>query len=279
MVVVTGGSGRAGGYVIRELTAHGRRTRNVDRRRPESESPAAHFKADLTDLGQTVAALEGAEAVVHLAAITHPGTDPDQIVFQLNVMSTWNVLQAAELLRTPKLVLASSINAMGMAYSKENVPPQYLPVDEEHPTRAEDSYSLSKVIGEQTADGFARRRPVQISSFRFHGLWDTQQERSGRRPPSSDPTHGVKHLWGYTDLTDAARACRMALEADWQGHEVFFITAADTHLSLPTREAVAATLPGVPLRAELPGYASPFDISKAQRMFGWRPERSWRDAG
>jgi nucleoside-diphosphate-sugar epimerase len=279
MVAVTGGSGRAGGYVIRELSEHGRRIRNVDRRRPENESPAAYFKADLTDLGQTVAALAGAEAVVHLAAITHPGTDPDQIVFQLNVMSTWNVLQAAELLRIPKLVLASSINAMGMAYSKENVPPQYLPVDEAHPTRAEDSYSLSKVIGEQTADGFARRRSVQIASFRFHGLWDTQQERSGRRSPSSDPSHGVKQLWGYTDLTDAARACRMALEADWQGHEVFFITAADTHLSLPTREAVAATLPGVPLRAELPGFASPFDTSKAQRMFGWRPERSWRDAG
>src|SRR5436309_2733878 len=85
-------------------------------------------------------------------------------------------LAAGGLLKVPKLVLASSINAIGMAYSNENVPPLYFPVDEEHPTRAEDSYSLSKWVGEQVADGFARRRPVQIASFRFHGLWDTRAE-------------------------------------------------------------------------------------------------------
>jgi nucleoside-diphosphate-sugar epimerase len=276
MVVVTGGSGRAGSYIMRELAEHGRRVRNVDRRGPEGESPARFYRADVTDLGQTVAALEGAEAVVHLAAIVHPLSDPPQLVFHTNAMSTWNILQAAELLKIPKLVLASSINAMGMAYSKENVPPRYLPVDEEHPTRAEDSYSLSKWIGEQIADGFARRRPVQIASFRFHGLWDTQGEHARRRSGQADPAPGAKQLWGYTDLTDAARACRMALEADWPGHEVFFITAADTALALPTREAIAATLPGVPLRAELPGYASAFDCSKAERLFGWQAEHSWR---
>jgi nucleoside-diphosphate-sugar epimerase len=217
--------------------------------------------------------------VVHLAAITHPGTDPDQVVFGTNVMSTWYVLQAAELLQIPKLVLASSINAMGMAYNRQNVPPQYLPVDEEHPTRAEDSYSLSKWAGEQIADGFARRRPVQIASFRFHALWDTREGRGSRRSPPDDPGRAVKDLWGYTDLTDAARATRLALEGDWPGHEVFFITAADTYLALPTREAAERVLPGVPLRTELPGYTSAFDCTKAERFFGWRAERSWRDAG
>ena len=159
------------------------------------------------------------------------------------------------------------------------MPPQYLPVDEEHPTRAEDSYSVSKWVGEQIADGFARRRPVQIASFRFHGLWDTRSDSARRRPAQTDPAPGAKQLWGYTDLTDAARACRMALEADWQGHEVFFITAADTSLALLTRKAIAATLPGVPLRAELPGFASAFDCSRAERLFGWRAERSWREGG
>ena len=279
MVAVTGGSGRAGAYIIRELAEHGRQVRNVDQREPAGDLPARFYRTDATDLGQTVAALEGAEAVIHLAAIVHPLSDPPQVVFQTNVRSTWNVLQAAELLKIPKLVLASSINAIGMAYSRESVPPQYLPVDEEHPTRAEDSYSLSKWVGEQIADGFARRRPVQIASFRFHGLWDTRSDSARRRPAQTDPAPGAKQLWGYTDLTDAARACRMALEADWQGHEVFFITAADTSLALLTREAIAATLPGVPLRAELPGFASAFDCSRAERLFGWRAERSWREGG
>jgi nucleoside-diphosphate-sugar epimerase len=279
MVAVIGGSGRAGAYICRELAEHGLRVRNIDLRRPEGDSPASFFRADVSDMGQVVAALEGAEAVVHLAAITHPGTDPDQVVFGTNVMSTWYVLQAAELLQIPKLVLASSINAMGMAYNRQNVPPQYLPVDEEHPTRAEDSYSLSKWAGEQIADGFARRRPVQIASFRFHALWDTREGRGSRRSPPDDPGRAVKDLWGYTDLTDAARATRLALEGDWPGHEVFFITAADTYLALPTREAAERVLPGVPLRTELPGYTSAFDCTKAERFFGWRAERSWRDAG
>lgn len=277
MLAVIGGSGRAGAYVCRELAEHGHPVRNIDRHRPEGDTPARFYRADATDLGQVVAALEGAEAVVHLAAIIHPNADPPQVVFETNVMSTWNVLQAAELLQIPKLVLASSINAMGMAFCRENVPPLYLPVDEKHPTRAEDSYSLSKWVGEQIADGFARRRPVQIASFRFHSLWDTREGRGNRRSPSDDPASGLKQLWGYTDLTDAARACRLALEADWQGHEAFFITAADTYLALPTREAAARALPDVPLRTELPGYAAAFDCSKAERIFGWRAERSWRD--
>ncbi len=276
MVVVTGGSGRAGAYIIRELAEHGRRVRNVDRRGPDRELPARLYRADLTDLGQTVAALEGAEGVVHLAAIAYPGGDPPQVVFQTNVSSTWNVLQAAELLAIPKLVLASSVNAIGLAYSKENVPPQYFPVDEAHPTRAEDSYSLSKWVGEQIADGFARRRAVQIASFRFHGLWDTQAESGHRRSAPTDPAQGAKQFWGYTDLTDAARACRMALEADWTGHEVFFIAATDTWLALPTREAIAATFPSVPLRDELSGFTSAFDCGKAERLFGWRHQHSWR---
>src|ERR1051326_6647455 len=144
MVVVTGGSGRAGAYVARELAEHGRRVRNVDLHGPREESPATFYRADVTDFGQAIAALDGAEAVVHLAAIIHPLSDPAHVVFQTNVMSTWHVLQAAQQLKIPKLVLASSINAMGMGYSREHVPPLYLPVDEAHPTRAEDSYSLSK---------------------------------------------------------------------------------------------------------------------------------------
>ncbi len=279
MFVVTGGSGRLGTMVIRELAARGRKARNVDLHAPDGDSPARFFKADLTDMGQTVAALDGAEAVVHLGAIIHPLADPAQVVFQTNVMSTWHVLQAAEHLQIPKLVLASSINAMGISFNRENIPPQYLPVDEAHLTRAEDSYSLSKWVGEQIADGFARRRPVQIASFRFHGLWDTRADDPRRPTAPTDPAPGAKHLWGYTDLNDAARACCMALEADWNGHEVFFITGADTHLDLPTRAAIAATLPGVSLRADLPGFASAYDCAKAERLFGWRAERSWRDVG
>ena len=84
-------------------------------------------------------------------------------------------------------------------------------------------------------------------------------------------------FWGWVDRRDAARACRLAIETDWQGHEVFFINGAETTLTIPTEEALAAAYPGVPLRRPLPGFASPLDISKAARILDWAPEHSWQD--
>jgi UDP-glucose 4-epimerase len=273
MIVVTGGSGRAGRYVIAELKAAGYEVRNVDTRPADG---SRWFEADLMDLGQTVAALRSADAVVHLAAIAGPGRQPESVVFGRNMTTTWNVLEAAEALGIEKLVLASSVNAVGLAYSKHRIEPVALPLDEEQPPRPEESYSLSKYLGEQMADAFARKRRMQSASFRFHALIDTSARPQPVRP-ESDPLPHAKDLWSYTDIRDAATACRMALEADWDGHEVFFITAADTRLTIPTQEAVERAFPGVPLRRELPGFASAFDITKAERLFGWRPRYSWRD--
>lgn len=270
-IVITGGSGRAGRAVIPELQAAGYETVNVDQRAAEG---VRFFHADVNNLGQTLEALQGADAVVHLAAIASPGRAPESVVFGLNVMSTWNVLEAAEILGIERLVLASSVNAVGMVYGKHLIRPDAFPIDETQTPRPEDSYSLSKWVGEQMADAFARKRKVHIASFRFHGLWDTSQ--GPRRPPPTDPEVGVKDLWGYLDLRDAARACRLALEADWEGHEAFFLTAEDTILGIPTAEAIRRCFPAVSLRRELPGFSSVFDTSKAERLFGWRPEYSWR---
>src|SRR5262249_33456416 len=154
--------------------------------------------------------------------------------------------------------------------------PAQFPVDETQPPRPEESYSLSKWLGEEMAAAFARKRPVQIASFRFHALWDTRHRR-GPEPPQPDPLHGAKDLWGCTDFRDPARACRLALEEEWEGHEAFFLTAADTTIGIPTMEAIRLAYPDVPVRRELPGFASAFDITKAERMFGWKPEFSWWD--
>jgi nucleoside-diphosphate-sugar epimerase len=274
LVVVTGGSGRAGQYVVTELKTAGHEVLNVDQKPGEG---ARYLQADLTDLGQTVAALQRAERVVHLAAIPSPGRHPESVVFGNNVISTWNILEAVEILGIEKLVLASSVNAVGLAYSRHRIRPAQFPVDENQPPRPEESYSLSKWLGEEMAAAFARKRRVQIASFRFHGLWDTSHRRSSE-PPQPDPLRGARDLWGYTDIRDAARACRMALEADWEGHEAFFITAADTTLGSPTMEAIRLAYPDVPVSRELPGFASAFDITKAERLFGWTPQFSWRDA-
>ena len=275
-IAVTGGSGIAGSFVIPELVENGHEVVNVDTvAGPKPDAP--FLRADLTDYGQTVSSLHRAEGVVHLAAIPNPLNDPDEVVFSTNVMSTWNVLQAAEVLGIEKLVLASSINAVGAVFSHESVPPLYFPLDEDHPTRAEDSYSLSKWVGEQIADGFARKRRVQIASMRFHGLRNDAEIAQLRSNPVSEPLSKASQFWGYVHLRDAARACRLALEADWEGHEAFFINASDTTLSAPTEDALEASYPGVELKRSLPGFSAVIDCSKAKRFFSWEPAISWRE--
>ena len=227
-ITVTGGSGRAGAYVIPELLAHGHTVVNADRV-PGESSGARFMRADITDFNDTLAALESAQAVVHLAAIPSPMQDPERRVFEVNMISNWNVLEAAAILGIGKIVMASSINALGAGFSHEIVPPEYFPIDEEHPTRVEDAYSQSKWLGEQMADAFCRRRPLQIASMRFHGLWDEETQRQYRAKPwDSVDGRSAMGFWGWVDRRDAARACRLAVETDWQGHEVFFINGAET---------------------------------------------------
>ena len=274
-IVVTGGSGKAGSYIIPELLSHGHEVISVDKMAGDGKTP--FMVADLTDYGQTVSVMSEADGVIHMAAITNPDHDPPGVVFSTNVVSTWNVIQAAEVLCVKKLVLASSVNAMGLNYSRKPVPPKYFPVDEDHPTRAEDSYSLSKLVGEEIADGFCRKISMQIASFRLHGLSHDNQIQLFKDSPITDPLLYANSFWGYLRLKDTARACRMALEAEWEGHEVFFLNASDTNLAVPTDQAVETAYPGVPFKKPLSGFQAAIDCSKAKRIFGWESTRSWRD--
>ena len=164
-IVVTGGSGRAGQFIIPELVRHGHQVVNTDLN-CIAQSEVEFLQADLAHYEQTLSVLHGADAVIHMARIRKPAPE---VEFSSHVIFTWNVLQAADALGIPKLIVASSIHAIGI---RTLVPPLYLPIDEEHPTRAEHAYSIGKWVGEQIADGFARRRQVQIASFRLHVLGD-----------------------------------------------------------------------------------------------------------
>jgi UDP-glucose 4-epimerase len=274
-VVVTGGTGRAGRYIIPELIAHGHEVVNADLV-PGPEQGAFFTKVDFTDFGQTVAALKGMDAVIHMAAIPDPLVAPEHVVFRVNMVSNWNVLEAAEIHGIRKVVMASSINAIGAVYSKAAVPPLYFPIDEEHPTRVEDGYALSKWLGEEMAVAFCRRREMQIANMRFHGLMDEETQLRLQETPITDPGgRRAMAFWGWTDRQDAARACRLAIEKDWTGHEAFFINGRDTTLSIPTEDAIEKVYPGVPLKKPLPAFTSAIDTSKAQRILGWVHQKEW----
>ena len=104
--------------------------------------------ADTRDFGQFVASIRGCDALIHLAAIRGPFNHPDSVVYADNTLSSYNALSAASTLGIKRVCMASSINAIGGAFSRS---PRYdyFPVDERHPTYAEDPYGLSKWVLEQ----------------------------------------------------------------------------------------------------------------------------------
>ena len=273
-VVVTGGSGKAGRAVIRDLLEHGYEVLNVDLLPPAEDSEAPHLSADLTDLGQALEALRGAEGMVHLGAIPAPGRKPEGETFRNNIMSTYNVFSAATSLGLARVVWASSETTLGLPFEREK--PAYAPIDEEHPLYPESSYALSKVISEEMARQFNRTTSVPFVGFRISNIMEPPGDYEKFEGFQDDPEERRWNLWGYVDARDVAQACRLALEADTTGAEVFILAAADTVMERPSRELMEEVYPDVALR-EVGGRETLLSIDKARRMLGYSPEHSWRD--
>lgn len=286
-VYVTGATGRAGEYIIKDLLDHGYDVVGVDKNAPGGTNAVRSqdyiFKtADVTDFGQVLSTMKGCDAVIHMAAIPNPIMAPEHEVFRVNMTSNWNVLEAAEVIGIKKIVLASSVNAVGAVFSKGISPRPYFPIDEEHPTLNEDAYSLGKWLGEEMAETFVRRRPgeVQIASMRFHGLMERERQAAlNVAPERSGLTGGApKHFWGWSDIAESARACVLAIEADFGGHEAFFINGEDTAVDEPTEELIRELYPTAEIRTPLPGNTSAISVEKAKKLLGWEPKATWRDA-
>jgi nucleoside-diphosphate-sugar epimerase len=282
-IVVTGGSGKAGRAVVRDLLEHGHEVLNVDvapsADSSSPDSPAPFMAADVTDFGQALEALSGAErlpgieAVVHLAAIPSPVHATPDVVFRTNITSTHAVFAAAARLGLRRVVWASSETTLGLPFDE---PPEFAPVDETHPLRPQSSYALSKVLGEEMARQFSRWSGIPIVALRFSNV---MERADYERFPSywDDPELRRWNLWAYVDESHVAQSVRRALEADVRGAEAFVIAAADTVMRRPSRELMAEVYPGVPVRDGVDGHATLLGIDKARRVLGYAPEFTWRE--
>lgn len=286
-VFVTGCTGRAGQYIVKDLLEHGYDVVGVDANAPGGTNVTRSldyiFKTvDTTDYGQVLSAMKGCDAVIHMAAIPNPIMATEHEVFRVNMTSNWNVLEAAEVHGINKIVMASSVNAVGAVFSNGITERPYFPMDEDHPTFAEDSYSQTKWLGEEMAEAFVRRRPgqVQIASMRFHGLMDKERQAALNAQESRTGAfeNNAKHFWGWTDIEEAARACVLAIEVDFEGHEAFFINGDDTSADEPTEELISKVYPDAEIRAPMPGNTTAISVEKAKRILGWEPKASWRNA-
>lgn len=277
-VVVTGGSGRAGQHVVRELAEHGHEVVNLDLYHPVGlDLPGEFCRVDLTNAGETYDVLFQfrPEGVCHLAANPAPSGQARVDVFDNNLRSAYNLMQAAGDLGVRRLIYASSEMATGLL--TEGMVPSQIPFDESERYASPNAYALSKYLSEVIADSLSLRYPTTA----FAGL-----RINNVIPPDGydrfkaewkDPSLSKGNFWSYIDARDVGSAFRAALEGASTGHEVFLIAAADTRAKRPLRELMAEYYDGYDRFApDHDDFASAFNSSKMERFFGWRSRYSWR---
>lgn len=276
-IAVTGSSGKLGSVVAAELRAAGHEVIGLDavgRRGP------GFVQVDLTDYGQVIDALggvgdqhDGVDALVHLAAIPAPGIRSDIATFHNNIAATFNVFWAATRLGIRRIVYASSETVLGLPF---DVPPPYIPVDEDYPARPESVYSLVKHLEEQLAIELVRWHPdLSITALRFSNVMVDEDYEAF--PYDDDPRERKWNLWGYIDARDGAQAVQRALEVAPAGFDRFIIAAADTVSTVPNEQLIAEVFPDVPMKRAVTAEETLLSIDKARRLLGYAPTHSWRD--
>lgn len=279
-IAVTGGAGRVGEVVCALAAARGHTPIAVDsdlQRLLELDSGAELRRADVCDLGQVTAALDGAEAVIHLAAITHPRWDSAPEVYGRNTGMTMNVFEAARLLGIGRVAQASSESTLGFSFAYRRVAPDWYPITEDHPLRPQDAYGLSKLAAEQIARTYQRRCGIDSVSFRFCRIIYADAWEKVVAPQRAETRLGAHQLWSYIAVEDAADALLAAIEAPLHGAHAVFATAPDTYMDEPTAELMAEHYPEAALRGgPHPANAAVICSRRAMDLLGWQAGVNWR---
>jgi nucleoside-diphosphate-sugar epimerase len=268
-VLVTGAGGGIGRVVVAELAGGGHTVVALDRATDGAPAGAGDAAAvhvgDCRDVALVRAAMHGVDAVVHLAGVPAPGIVDDAELFAGNTQATFTVLDEAARAGVRRVATASSVSALGAAWSSDHVSPLYLPLDETHPLRPREAYALAKQVDEATEQMFCRRTPglaVVALRFPFTDTAAAVAERAAR--VAEDPSEGSRELWAYLDVRDAARACRLAVEATLPaGFHPVYVVADDTLAPQPTEQLVRQFHPETELREPLPGRRTAYATGRA----------------
>ncbi len=295
-VLITGVSGRLGPFVVKDLEAAGHDLVLSSRREPGEEIQNWPWvQGDINNFEdcQRMLASGGFDAIQHLAAQPWPVDHPTQraqaeergipfdATMRSNIMGTYYLLQAALAQEIGIFVMTGSNCALGHGYriSDTPFPYQYLPVDEAHPADVEDSYSYSKLVGEELLASYTRAYGMRTHMVRAAGICN--EERRRRMAKNAKPVTGWNPwLWCWIGSEDVASAQRLLMEkaAEIVPHGTYFCNGDDTSALEPTRDLIETYKPELlPLVRDLEGHASLLSNKKLRETVGWAPQTSWRE--
>lgn len=273
-IIVTGSSGLLGRHVGARLVAAGHAVTGIDR----VALPQAQWhqvSADLTDLGLAAQLVRGCDCVVHIASIPRPLGLADAEVFRTNMALTYNVTEAACLGGVDRIVYASSVSVLGYPFGKRFTPPEFLPLDAGHPAAPQDSYGLSKWLGEEIVDAAVRRGDLSAVSLRMPWI-QTPHSFRAEVGPRRKTAEAARDLWAYLDARDAAEAFALAAVWGGSGHLRVYLSAEDSFSECPSAELLRTAFPDTPLRRPLERHESLIDTTPAAEALGFRARYSWR---
>lgn len=289
-IFFTGGSGKAGRHVIPYLLERGHRVVNADRV-PLDLPGVDNLRVELTESGQVFNALSALagldelelatvpryDAIVHFAALPRILIEPDGETYRVNVMSTYNVLEVAAKLGIPKVIFASSETTYGICFAQGDMRPDYLPVDEEHPTVPQDSYAMSKVANEAAARSFQARTAADVYGLRINNVIEPHEYARDFPAYLDDPALRRRNIFAYIDARDLGQMVERCLQTDGLGYQVFNVANPDLSVGISNAEVRRRFYPDVPVKREMAETETFYAIDKARELLGFSPEHGWRD--
>lgn len=288
-ILFTGGSGKAGRHVIPWLLAKGYEVHNIDLV-PLDVPGVTNLTVDITDLGEVFNALtmhrdfsdlesgrgvQPFDAVVHFAAVPRILIRPDNETYRVNVMGTYNVIEASVKLGIRKVIIASSETTYGICFAEGERDPHYLPFDEDYDVNPMDSYGLSKVINEKTARAFSERTGADVYALRIGNVIEPNEY--SRFPGFvAHPETRLRNAWCYIDARDLGQIVHLCIEKDGLGYQVFNATNDTVTTDLSTAELARRFFPNVPLKWQPQGDEAMISNRKIREVLGFKEEHNWR---
>lgn len=289
-ILFTGGSGKAGRHAVAYLIDQGHRVLNLDLL-PLDHPKVDNRIADITDAGQVFDVLASYagfdelepgtgvpkfDAVVHFAAIPRLLLTSDNECYRVNTLGTYNVIDAAVKYGIKKIIFASSETTYGVCFADGERKPDYLPLDEDHPTVPEDSYAMSKVVNEATARSFQKRSGADIYGLRINNVIEPHEYAEHFPAYLADPTLRRRNFFAYIDARDLGHMVDRCLQTDGLGYEVFNVSNDDHSVGATTHELIDRFYQGVPV-GDMGEFEAFYSNAKAKKLVGYQPKHSWRD--